>query len=746
LLQLDPEEKRVKSAPLILAGVLLALVVSPPALTEEKEPLFEIVVLGTHHAPGMFQGETYTPGHIRATLELAKPDVVAVESHPDWFAAGRYHVVTYEAQGVAVPYARERGLPVYGVDHKDIEDWDRRAEQTAIREATALRAALESGSRLSPQWFAGPARGGPAIDWEHINSEEYGRSRYRGKSPDDEDFAAPRDRGIARNCVEMMRKHPGKRLAVVIGAHHKPYLQILLAKRGDVRLLELGEDVPFPTRKQVDAAWTSTDLLAVLAHQLDFGGGPLAAADVDLPRLKTLLGMLEKKKERPDAARYYRARILALEGKPKEAERLLDRLRSSKAEPYPFPMRNWRMRYSLSDAVEIERARLLLARDEVKAAAKLLRPVAEALDARLAELERTHSPETRRVLALKDPGFEAGERAGDIFAGWDTYVPTGHGSIRFMGDGKTKVEGRRSLRIEVVEANSRRYGFVVRQAAQIAPPLFREKSLTFALSIKGDRVNSATLEIGPPWYGRRTEPFATKTVDLSSGRWTRAEVSCPLPPRGDFYVKVKFDGQAGARLWLDDGTPIQIEYETVPSEWKYLALAARYPRWLLTATEPAASAAGLKDPGFEAGQSAGPLAGWFCGDDRAGLVRATPDETMKAEGEWSLRAEVLRVREVGGSSISQLVPVAAEKQMEFSVTLRSDSDETIVLEVYEFASETRAVHLARQDVVLKPGAWSRHSIRFRTSAGRERAAIHVYLPTRKGAKVWLDDARLAPAK
>ncbi|MHC4163507.1 MAG: hypothetical protein ACYSUM_15370 [Planctomycetota bacterium] len=716
---------------------ILALLLSLAASrVRAGEPGFEVLVLGTHHAPAMFLGDKYTPAHIRATLENARPDVVAVESHPKWFAAGRYHVVTYEAEGVAVPWARANGLPVYGIDEKDVEDWDRRAEQKTISDVTALRSALRSGAPLAPSWFATGSGGRADVDWEHINSEEYGKSRYRGKSPDDADFAVPRDRVIARNCVQVMRKHPGKRLAVVIGAHHKPFLEILLRKRGGVRVLTLGKDVPYPTEAQVARSWTTQDLLATLGHSLDTGAGA-----VYRPRLKKLLAMLEKRGEAANAARYFRARILTIEGKPEAAEKLLGGLRESSAAPYPFPMRSWRMRYSLSEAARIEKARLLIARGEEGRAKPLLESVAAALDARLAKLTKSHATAHRTVLALKDPGFEAGKRAGDIFAGWDTYLPTGHGLLRFAGDRETKVEGSCSLRLEVAEANPKGYGFSVRQAARIAAPLWKAERLTFGLVIRGEQVETATIAITQPWYGP-PHTYASTTVDLSSGEWTRAEVSCPLPPRGDFYVHVKFDGPAGARLWLDDGTRIPIEYDTVPSEWSRLAIAAHFPRFLLAGSP--APKTGLRDPGFEAATLARmPREGWFCGDVGLGLIQTKPDPVTKAEGERSLFVQVLKAREVGQSAVSQVLGVPSDRPMEFSVVLRSAAAETVTIQICEVVTNTKLRPVATRLIPVKPGTWSRHTLRFRTSAGRSRASIHIYLPPRKGAKVWIDDARLA---
>ena len=86
---------------------------------------------------------------LAASLAKAQPDVVAVETHPGWFAVGRYRAVTYEAEGVAVPWATARGLSSYGVDWKDIIDWDRGEELNALLSAArAETGRLEESAAL----------------------------------------------------------------------------------------------------------------------------------------------------------------------------------------------------------------------------------------------------------------------------------------------------------------------------------------------------------------------------------------------------------------------------------------------------------------------------------------------------------------------------------------------------------------------------------------------------------------------
>jgi hypothetical protein len=69
-------------------------------------------IIGVQHAPGELLHEGLSPAHVRAALHVIAPDVVCVESNPEWFAAGHFYRETYEAEGVAVPGARARDLPV----------------------------------------------------------------------------------------------------------------------------------------------------------------------------------------------------------------------------------------------------------------------------------------------------------------------------------------------------------------------------------------------------------------------------------------------------------------------------------------------------------------------------------------------------------------------------------------------------------------------------------------------------------
>jgi len=568
-----------------------------------------------------------------------------------------------------------------------------------------------------------------------------------------------------------MQAYPKKRLVVVIGAHHKPFLDIIFSRMKNVRVLKLGRDVPSPSADQIEKAWTTDDLLAVLGHNLDAGSRYFHAELVDLPRMRTIVAKLDhlplwKPKWRPDLVakldsrtnlfRYFRARINILSGEMKKAQQDLDAILASKEEGdlYPFPMREWRMRYTLSEAVRLEKARIHLARDKHDQARAIIEPVIAALAFRVKMIEYTRPRELRKIQGINDPGFELGERASDIFAGWDTYLPTDAGKLKFIGDEIIKVEGARSLQIQVNAPNTKGYGFHLRQEISLPPTIKAGKMISFGLSLRGKGVSRARLEITHSFNSINRKPIASAITNLSQKDWVRSEVSFPLPEGGRFAIFIKFDGQKGAKLWLDNGAPLPVEYMTVPREWSRLMLACAYPKSLLqtgwkkskpsVALKPVKT--GLADPGFEkASLAKSPMGGWYCGYIPK-FLQAHWDEAICCEGKRSLIVEVKEQRSTGRASIMQTVhlPDSISRGVEasFSMALRSNNKSTVLLQVGQWNESNRFEPLAQKEISLKKNKWERPTLRFRSPARARNIGIYVYLPSETGVRIWMDDARL----
>ncbi len=552
------------------------------ATAEQKvEPAadaFEVLVLGTQHAPGMFMGPHYTPAHIAAALAAAKPDVVAVESHPTWFAAGRFHTSTYEAQGVAVPFARAHGIPVHGVDYKDILAWDRQEERKALSQSRSLRDLLAAGQPVPRPWFANgvPMNGQDTEDWQELNSKERSAEHLKLLDQDAPSFANERDRGIAQNCVELMQTHPGKRLVLVIGTFHKPLQEVLLARAG-ARVLQMGTDVPWPDAAAVKAAWTTEHLIAILGVNLDSGPDYFTPSPEALARMHKLHALLVARGETPQITEYFGARLSFAAGDLDAADRGFDALLEAEAQgiAYPFPLTSWRTRFSLADSVRFEKARVLRHRGENAAADAMLLHLSKTFEYRLHHLEQTRPRELRHDDAVNDWNFEFGAMGAWPSEGWWTYLTPGQGRLKFLGDSTIKTEGARSLCVEVEKTQP--HGFNVHQVFSFPADVDANATNSFEFDVRGEGIEKITVLLDPPYTGMIGK-LGEFEFDLTPGTWTRAKLPLPTVTVREFSVAIQWAGTQGAKLWLDNGSRLQFSYVTIPREWYPLAMAREFLR------------------------------------------------------------------------------------------------------------------------------------------------------------------------
>jgi hypothetical protein len=53
-----------------------------------------------------------------------------------------------------------------------------------------------------------------------------------------------------------------------------------------------------------------------------------------------------------------------------------------------------------------------------------------------------------------------------------------------------------------------------------------------------------------------------------------------MPVSRNFEIHVVFKGAAGAKLWLDDASPLPVTYMTIPTEWSRAVRAREFLRSL----------------------------------------------------------------------------------------------------------------------------------------------------------------------
>src|SRR5919199_2244670 len=229
-----------------------------------------LVVLGVEHSAQLL-AESYQPAVFRAFFDRVRPDAICVERAPLEFLRGDYYEAAYEAQHIAVPYARERGIPLYPVD------WMPPADDQAlawgvpdldappfVRPAedyhTFLRFRDESRLRLG-LFFAEDAEArGHADAW-------YDAPRQVGER----DFA--RRLGLYRTFMQAMRikaacrAHPGGVVLVVIGYWHKHDIEKVLEGTPQVSIVQ-PSSFGHPTTEEVETHVARADLCAVASFNL----------------------------------------------------------------------------------------------------------------------------------------------------------------------------------------------------------------------------------------------------------------------------------------------------------------------------------------------------------------------------------------------------------------------------------------------------------------------------------------------
>ncbi len=406
------------------------------------------------------------------------------------------------------------------------------------------------------------------------------------------------------------------------------------------------------------------------------------------------------------------------------------------------------MRYTLGEAIRLEKARLLLKRSARADAESLLQPVMKSLRVKLDQLKIHHPPVTRRVQTIRDAGFEKGGQASDIFAGWATYIPAGWGLLDWAGDESIKVQGKRSLVVEVTEASTKPFPFYIRH--EVSVPLCKQRieRVNFGLSLRGEGVEQVTVFARRFYSSSNRERLASQVLNLERGRWTRAEISFKLPSTRAFAIYIEFKAPKGAKLWLDDGTPLSVEYTTIPKEGSRVATALAFCESLLGKKRnpelPQKRArAGLKDAGFESGRLAAMAGdGWFSEHARKGLLRVEADESVRTEGKRSLRVEVLKTN--GGSpmrlSLAGKLPGPGEFEFEISMRTRGLTSAQIGVVVFDAKGKFKGLGSYRHEG--GEDKWERVTIRFRAPENGKRFRAFISCPDEVGGQLWLDDARL----
>jgi tetratricopeptide (TPR) repeat protein len=334
-----------------------------------------ILIIGVEHAPGQFRSEKFSPAHIRAALEAFKPQIVGVECNPEWYAKGQFYRSTYEAQHLAVPFARDNKIPVYGIDwignlRENDYSWRRHIEQ--VRN---IKKVLESPDAESAHYQYGLSSWSHQIavedslerDFDVLNSAEYGEKSLKwidegkGKKGSPQEYMEERDNHITDYITSVADKHSGSRIAIVIGAMHKADLERKLRLRGFrvVGPQSITRTVPLADGEKMDKLLNAQDIAAILAEAWNTTPQSGVRRERAERLLKRLLELSDKDLKAKTWGEYFSARQKMLAGNYAAAGNDFEKIARSK-NPLGFPLRSysWRQHFTVQQAALLELGRI----------------------------------------------------------------------------------------------------------------------------------------------------------------------------------------------------------------------------------------------------------------------------------------------------------------------------------------------------------------------------------------------------
>lgn len=330
---------------------------SAQALSFPRNPAqpTEVVIIGTRHS-AQLEYEDHAPARMRALLNRIDPAAVGVETPPAKFAEGVYYEIAYESYGVAVPWALEKGKEVRGID------WQAGGMEMIHALAwpdTGL--VKESGTLPLELWDMRAMLFADTPEWRDAVHREYAYGTPE-PSPWNEAlrrYMLYRNVMIAREIVNLAADYDGQRIAVLIGAAHKPDLDLFLESVPNVVVRHAsewwGEGL---TEEEVAAEERRPDLLAILWYNL--AGGRVEPGDVDLARMDALLARLEAEMQASGQEdveiRFLRAKRHAVAGASSKALEIYRQLVWEEWEdrPFTYPDRSLAQRIAEVNAREAE--------------------------------------------------------------------------------------------------------------------------------------------------------------------------------------------------------------------------------------------------------------------------------------------------------------------------------------------------------------------------------------------------------
>ncbi len=304
----------------------------------------EVVIIGTMHS-AQLEYEGHAPARFRALLNRIAPAAVGVETAPWWYEKDIFFEIAYESYGVAVPWAEEKGKEVRpvdwqarGMDFVNALSWPYIAPDTRSPDSSE-ETSLDSLDMRELLFADTP-------EWTDTVNRQYAFSTL-DPNPANEAlrrYMLYRNLLIAREIINLAADHEGQRVVVIIGAAHKPDLDLLLASVPNI-VIRHASEWGMVTEEEIAAEERRPDQLAILWFSM--ASGRVEPEDIDMDRMDTILSGLEQETPDDPEVSFLRAQWHELKGEPDRALVIYNRLAWETQwsdRPFTYPDRDLALR------------------------------------------------------------------------------------------------------------------------------------------------------------------------------------------------------------------------------------------------------------------------------------------------------------------------------------------------------------------------------------------------------------------
>lgn len=255
----------------ISAAMLCTAFVAAAAANDAKT---KIIVLGVDHAAQLV-APADSPAHLAAFLARADPDAICIERSPDEFARNSYYEFTYEVQDVAVPFAREHGVPLCPVD------WQPSAEDARLGFDLDLSSIPEIRPSSGYQQFLSfpqPAQ----LKRTLFHADDPGNTQriadWAATPAAKAEHDMPRRMYLyrtflqARRLASAAKARPGSTVVLIVGEFHKRDIENVLSADAGIEIVQpstvgnpTADELAAASRREFHAAIATFNLLGVQA-------------------------------------------------------------------------------------------------------------------------------------------------------------------------------------------------------------------------------------------------------------------------------------------------------------------------------------------------------------------------------------------------------------------------------------------------------------------------------------------------